>query len=107
MITYEDFKKIELKVAKILSAERVAGSDKLIKLFLDLGAEQRQIIAGIGKAYEPENLVGLKIIIVANLEPKSLMGIESNGMLLAASSGDGQPVLLIPQKEVPPGTEIR
>jgi len=107
MITYEDFKKVELKVAKIISAERVEGSDKLIKLALDLGSEKRQIVAGIGRAYKPEDLIGLEIAVVANLEPKTLMGIESNGMLLAASADDGEPVLLIPQKEVPPGTEIR
>jgi len=107
MITYEDFKKVELKVAKIISAERVEGSDKLIKLALDLGSEKRQIIAGIGKVYEPEDLIGLEIAVVTNLEPKTLMGIESNGMLLAASADDGEPVLLIPQKEVPPGAEIR
>jgi len=107
MITYEDFKKVELKVAKIISAERVEGSDKLIKLALDLGSEKRQIVAGIGRAYKPEDLIGLEIAVVANLEPKTLMGIESNGMLLAASADDGEPVLLIPQKEVPPGAEIR
>jgi len=107
MITYEDFKKVELKVAKIISAERVEGSDKLIKLALDLGSEKRQIVAGIGRAYKPEDLIGLEIAVVANLEPKTLMGIESNGMLLAAGTDDGEPVLLIPQKEVPPGAEIR
>jgi methionine--tRNA ligase beta chain len=107
MITCEDFKKVELKVAKILSAERVAGSDKLIKLALDLGGKKRQIIAGVGKAYEPESLIGLEIAVVTNLEPRVLMGIESNGMLLAASSGNGEPVLIIPQKEVPPGAEIK
>jgi len=108
MITYEDFKKVELKVAKILSAERVEGSDKLIKLSLELGNEQRQIVAGIGKAYEPESLAGLEIAVITNLEPRVLMGIESNGMLLAASVGDdGEPVLIIPQKEVPPGVEIK
>jgi methionine--tRNA ligase beta chain len=108
MITYEDFKKVELKVAKILSAERVEGSDKLIKLSLELGSEQRQIVAGIGKTYEPESLVGLEIAVVTNLEPRALMGIESNGMLLAASAGDdGEPVLIIPQKEIPPGAEIK
>jgi methionine--tRNA ligase beta chain len=96
-----------LRVAKILSAERVEGSDKLIKLSLDLGSGQRQIVAGIGRAYEPENLPGLEIVVVTNLEPRMLMGIESNGMLLAASSGDGEPALITPQKEVSPGTEIR
>lgn len=107
MITYEDFKKVELKVAKIISAESVEGSDKLIKLALDLGSEKRQIVAGIGRVYKPEDLIGLEIAVVANLEPKTLMGIESNGMLLAASADRGESVLLIPQKEVLPGAEIR
>ena len=107
MIIYEDFKKVELKVAKILSAERVEGSDKLIKLSIDLGNEQRQIVAGIGKAYEPEGLVDLEIAVVTNLEPRTLMGVESNGMLLAAGGDDGEPVLMVPQKEAPPGTGIK
>ena len=107
MIIYEDFKKVELKVAKILSAERVEGSDKLIKLSIDLGNEQRQIVAGIGKAYEPEGLVGLEIAVVTNLEPRTLMGVESTGMLLAAGGDDGEPVLMVPQKEAPPGTGIK
>jgi len=107
MINYEDFKKIELKVAKILEAERVDGSEKLLKLKLDLGeAEPRQVIAGIGKNYEPESLPGREIIIVANLEPRKLMGLESNGMLLAADSPNGS-VILMPEKEVEPGVFIK
>lgn len=112
MITIDDFKKIELKVAKVLSAERVAGSEKLLKLMLDLGPEEkadlpagRQVVSGIAKSYNPEDLVGKEIIIVANLEPRSLMGLESQGMVLAAGSEAG-PVLLIPEKEVAPGTKI-
>lgn len=103
-INFEEFKKIDLRIAKILEAERVEGSDKLLKLQVDLGAEQRQIIAGIGKSYEPESLIGSEIAIVANLEPRQLMGLESQGMLLATS--DGQPVLLRPEKEVLPGATI-
>ncbi|TSC75030.1 MAG: protein containing C-terminal region/beta chain of methionyl-tRNA synthetase [Parcubacteria group bacterium Gr01-1014_44] len=107
MITYEDFKKLELRVAKIIEAERVEGSEKLLKLKLDLGEpEPRQVIAGIGKNYEPEKLIGQEIIIVANLEPKQLIGLESNGMLLAADSING-PVILIPEKEVEPGAIIK
>lgn len=105
MINYDQFKNVELKVAKVLSAERVEGSEKLLKLQVDLGAEQRQIVAGVGTHYQPEQMVGREIIIVANLEPRMLMGLESQGMLLAAS-GDG-PVLLRPDTDVPPGTEIR
>ena len=106
MMNIDDFKKTELRVAKVLSAERVEGSEKLLKLEVDLGQEKRQIIAGIGKAYNPEDLVGKQIIIVANLEPRSLMGLESQGMVLAVNSESG-PVLLIPDQEVVPGTEIR
>ena len=93
-------------MVRIISAERVEGSEKLLKLEVDLGAEKRQIIAGIGKTYNPEDLTGKQIVIVANLEPRSLMGLESQGMVLAANAESG-PVLLIPDKEVVPGTEIR
>ena len=113
MINIDDFKKVDLRVAKIVSAERVDGSEKLLKLILDLGSEEktnlpagRQVIAGIGKAYEPEKLVGKQIIIVANLEPRSLMGLESQGMVLAANDLDG-PILIIPEKETTLGTELR
>ncbi|MDO8496661.1 MAG: methionine--tRNA ligase [bacterium] len=115
MINYEDFKKIDLRVAKILSAERIEGSDKLVKLQIDVGDPstgsgqglgQRQLVAGIGTVYAPEILVGKQIIIVANLEPKKLMGHESNGMLLAANDEVG-PVLLCPESEVAPGTSIK
>ncbi|OGN03256.1 MAG: methionine--tRNA ligase subunit beta [Candidatus Yanofskybacteria bacterium RIFCSPHIGHO2_01_FULL_42_12] len=106
MITIDDFKKIELKTAKILEAERVERSDKLIKLKVDLGQEQRQIIAGIGSIYTPEILIGKQIVVVANLEPRKLMGLESQGMLLAASDEMG-PVLVIPESEVEPGSECR
>lgn len=107
MITYDDFKKIDLRVAKILSAERIEGSEKLVKLQIDVGElGPRQLVAGIGTVYAPEILVGKQIIIVANLEPKKLMGHESQGMLLAANDELG-PVLLCPESEVNPGTLIK
>jgi len=106
MIAFEDFEKIELKTAKVLEANRVEGSEKLIVLILDLAGEKRQIVAGVGKTYNPEDLIGKTIIIVANLEPKALMGIESNGMLLAAHDSKGNPVILIPEKEVDSGGRI-
>ena len=106
MITIDDFKKVELKVAKVLSAEPIEGSDKLLKLQIDLGSEQRQILSGIAEFYKPEELVGRQIVIIANLEPRQMMGLESNGMILAA--GDGELIsLLAPDKELPPGTSIR
>jgi len=91
-VTYNDFTKLDLRVAKILEAERVEGSDKLIKLQVSLGEKieedsesgNRQIVAGIGKAYEPEDLIGKNITIIANLEPRVVFGVESQGMLLAA-----------------------
>ncbi len=101
-IKFEDFQKVELKIAKVLEAGRVEGSDKLLKLKVSLGEEERQIIAGIGKSYEPDFLIGKEIAIVANLEPRMLMGLESQGMILAAK-GEAGPVVLFPEKEVPPG----
>ncbi len=106
MATHEEFSKIELKIAKIISAERIEGSEKLLKLKVTLGVEERQIIAGIGRAYDPETLKEKEIVIVANLDPRSLMGLESQGMLLAASSENG-PVLLVPDREVSPGSGIQ
>ena len=105
-ITIDDFMKIQLKTAKILSAERVPKSEKLIKLQVSLGAEQRQIVAGIGKKYEPDMLVGKMIVIVANLKPAKLMGIESQGMVLAAGDTDVRGLLTI-QEEVDPGTKVK
>lgn len=106
MISIDDLKKIELKVAKVISAERVAGSEKLLKLTVDLGEVKRQIVAGIAKSYQPEELVDKEIIVVANLEPRIFMGIESQGMVLAANDRNG-PILIMPEKETNPGTELR
>jgi methionyl-tRNA synthetase len=106
MITYDDFTKLEFRVATVTAAERVEGSEKLLKLQLDLGEfGPRQIVAGVGKVYQPEQLVGTQIIIVANLEPRALMGVESAGMLLAAGGQDGA-ALLRPDRPVPPGSKI-
>jgi methionine--tRNA ligase beta chain len=107
-INYEEFSKVKLRVAEILSAERVEGSEKLIKLQVSLGNDDtRQVIAGIGKKYSPEDLINKRIIIVANLEPRKLMGLESQGMLLAASTETEGPILLVPDSEVDPGAEVR
>ncbi len=106
IIPFTDFAKVDLRVARILEVERVEGSDKLLRLQVSLGDEKRrQILAGIGKKYTPEELINREIIVVANLEPRSLMGFESQGMLLAAGDAAG-PVLLRPDVEVPPGSEI-
>lgn len=112
-ITFDDFKKIDLRITKILKAERVEGSEKLVKLTLDLGEYDksilpagRQVVAGIGTIYTPEILIDKQIVIVANLEPRKLMGHESQGMLLAASDDLG-PVLIVPESEVKEGTSIK
>lgn len=105
MISFDDFQKLDLRVARIIKAEKVENSEKLLKLEVDLGEEKRQIVAGIGKFYNPEDLIGKEIVVVANLEPKNLMGLESQGMLLAATV-DGEPVILVPEKEVQPGAKI-
>ena len=106
MITFNDFKKVELKIARIIGAEEVAGADKLLKLQIDLGSEKRQIVAGIKKSYQAKDLIGKEIVVAVNLEPRMVMGIESNGMLLAASDDSG-PVLLRPDKDVLPGSGIK
>ena len=106
MITYDDFKKVELKIAKIITAEEVPGAEKLLKLQIDLGQEKRQIVAGIKKNYQPGSLIGKEIVVVINLEPRMVMGVESNGMLLAASD-EGGPVILMPEREVPPGSGVK
>jgi methionyl-tRNA synthetase len=106
-ISIDDFSKVELRVARILVAERVPKADKLLRLEVDLGFEKRQILAGIAQYYEPEKLIGRKIIIVANLAPRKMRGLESNGMLLAASLEDGAPVLAGFLEEVPLGARLK
>jgi methionyl-tRNA synthetase len=108
-IGIEDFAKVELRVAEIKTAERVPKADKLLRFTMDVGeAEPRQILAGIAQYYEPEKLIGRKVIIVANLAPRKLRGFESQGMILAASIGDeGRPVLAGFLEEVPNGAKLR
>ena len=106
-ITIDDFAKVELRVAQILVAERVPKADKLLRLEIDLGTEKRQILAGIAEHYEPEKLVGRKIVVVANLAPRKMRGLESNGMLLAASLEGGVPVLAGFLEEVPLGARLK
>jgi methionyl-tRNA synthetase len=107
VINIDDFVKVDLRVAQILVAERVPKADKLLRLEVDLGYEKRQILAGIAQYYEPEKLVGRKIVIVANLAPRKMRGLESNGMLLAASLPDGAPVLAGFLEEVPLGARLK
>lgn len=104
-ISFEEFKKVDLRVATVMAAERVEGTDKLMKLQLDLGTEKRQIVAGIAAVYRPENLVGRQIVVVANLQPAVIRGVESNGMLLAANV-DGRPEIVTFERLVKAGTPI-
>jgi methionine--tRNA ligase beta chain len=114
MITIDDFKKVELKVGKVISAEPVEGSEKLLKLQVDLGSDPsnssgqdiRQILSGIAKYYQPEDLVGRQITVIVNLEPRAMMGLESQGMVLAAGDGDSVS-LLVPDKDMPAGSPIK
>jgi methionyl-tRNA synthetase len=106
-ITIDDFAKVELRVAQVLVAERIPKADKLLRLEVDLGYEKRQILAGIAQYYEPEKLIGRKIVIVANLAPRKMRGLESNGMLLAASLPDGAPVLAGFLEEAPIGARLK
>ncbi len=105
-ITIEDFAKLELRVGKVINAQRVPKSDKLIKILVDIG-EERQIVAGIGKSYKPEELIGKKIILVANLKPTKLFGVESQGMLLAATDEEGNLSLLILDRDLKEGAKVK
>ncbi|HEY4493065.1 MAG TPA: hypothetical protein VJB98_00355 [Candidatus Paceibacterota bacterium] len=118
-ITIDDFAKVEIRVGKIITAEHIEGSDKLIKLNVDFGSEQRQILSGIKKSYAPESLVGRSFMFVTNLVPRvfkmlgprspegEVGGLTSNGMLLAVSDQDGLPVLYTFDKEILPGTKAK
>lgn len=115
-MTIDEFQKMELRVAKVLSVEPVEGSEKLLKLSVDAGDPRsdlregsggtRQIISGIAKAYAPADLVGKEVVIIANLDPRMMMGLESQGMILAAHGEGGAPVVLTVEREVPAGSKI-
>jgi methionyl-tRNA synthetase len=105
-ISIEDFAKVQMRVGQILEAEKIEGSRKLLKLKVDIGDEVRQLVAGIAEAYTPESLLNRKVVVVTNLKPARLMGVESNGMIVAASA-DGQPVLATFNEEVPNGALLK
>jgi methionyl-tRNA synthetase len=105
-ISIEEFAKVQMRVGQVLEAEKVEGSRKLIKMKVDLGSEIRQVVAGIAGAYEPASLLNRKVIIVANLKPAKLMGITSDGMVLAAMSGD-RPILATFAEDVPNGALLK
>lgn len=105
MVEFSDFAKIVLKTGKIISAEKVAGTEKLVRMQVDVGEEKRQLVAGIAKDYSPEKLVGKTIIVVVNLKPKKVFGIESQGMLLAVEDEKGVSVLTA-DREVKAGLKV-
>ena len=105
-IAIEDFAKVQLRVGQIVEAEKIKGSKKLIKMQVDLGFERRQVVAGIAEGYTPEALLNKKIVLVANLKPAKLMGVESNGMVVAATA-NGKPVLATFDEDVPNGTLLK
>jgi methionyl-tRNA synthetase len=107
-ISIDDFLKVEMRVGLVKHAEKVKGADKLLRLEVDIGTEVRQVVAGIALAYEPEKLIGRKVVIVANLAPRKLRGLESNGMIVAASAGEeGLPVLASFLEDVPVGAKLK
>ncbi|TRZ55568.1 methionine--tRNA ligase subunit beta [archaeon] len=105
-VSIDDFKKLEIRIGRVLSAEKVEGSNKLIKLEIDFGAEKRQVVTGMAEFLKPEHFVGKEIPILTNLETKKFKGVESQGMVIAADV-EGVPVLLHPEKEVPAGSEVK
>ncbi len=104
-ISFGDFQKLDIRIGRVKAAERVEGTDKLVKLTIDMGDEERTLVAGIADTYSPEEMIGKEIPVLANLEPKNIRGIESRGMILAVDV-DGRAVLLHPDKEVPAGAKI-
>jgi methionine--tRNA ligase beta chain len=106
MITYDDFIKLDIRIGTVTAAEKVQGTDKLIRLEIDLREGTRQVVAGMALTYTPEDFIGKQVPILVNLEPRKLRGIESQGMILAADVG-GKPIMLIPEREVPPGSVVR
>ena len=107
LITLDDFKKVELKLAKVIAAERVPKSEKLLKIQVEIGSEKRQVVAGIAQHYKPEDLVGKLIVVVANLQPAKLMGQESQGMLLAATDSAGKLAVLTVADSLESGAPIK
>ena len=105
-IEYDDFKKVQIQIGEVMSAEPVEGSEKLLRLIVKFGEEERQILSGIAKFKTPEDLIGKKIPFVTNLKPRSMMGLESNGMILAASDSEGHFDVLGVNSEIISGTHV-
>jgi methionyl-tRNA synthetase len=105
MINFDDFKKVDLRVGKVIQAEKVEKSDKLLKLMISIGEEERQVLSGIAKSYSPEDIINKNVILVANLEPRNIMGFESKGMVLAVGDENGV-VLISPEKDIEAGLQV-
>lgn len=106
-LTIDDFKKLDIRIGKVISVEKIPGSNKLLKLVFDIGDEQRQILAGIAKFFpDPSVLAGKEMPVLLNIEPRKLLGYESQGMIIAADV-EGKPILLFPEKEIPPGSVVK
>ena len=106
MIKFEDFKKLDRRIGKVLVAEKIKGSDKLIKLEVDLGKEKKQLVVGMAEFFPPEYFLNKELVILVNLEPRKFKGVESQGMVLAVDVG-GTPILLYPENDVPPGSIVK
>lgn len=105
-ISFEDFKKLDIRIGTVAEAEPIEGADKLLKLVFDLGDEKRQVLAGIAQFADPSELIGKQMPLLVNLESRKMKGLDSNGMILAADD-EGEPVLLMPEREVVPGSIVK
>lgn len=105
MLKFDDFVKLEMRIGTVLEAERVAGTDRLIKIIVDVNSEKRQVVAGFGHKHNPEDLIGKQVPIVLNIEPAIIKGVESNGIFMALD--DENATLLVPQNKVPNGSKIK
>ena len=107
MITIDEFRRMDLRVGEIVAAERIAGAERLLKLAVDMGSESRTLVGGLGSGYRPEELIGLKVVVAANLQPATIRGVLSEGMLLGAACEGAVPALLTVNHPVPNGTRVQ
>jgi methionine--tRNA ligase beta chain len=107
LISYDDFSKLEIRMGKVLTAERVPNTDKLLRLEVKIGTETRQLVAGIAEGYQPEDVIGKTVPVLTNLEPRVIRGVQSQGMVLCPRDESDKPVLLVPDREVPIGSPVK
>lgn len=106
MVSFDEFKKLDIRIGRIMAAERIEGAKKLLKLVINIGDEERQVVAGIAETYQPEDLIDRKIPLIVNLDPATIRGVESRGMILAVDIGN-KAILLNPDEDVPEGSRVR